>query len=155
MAKGKGTIYALFVAANAAVALSTPEDITEYELVGNRKGTGITNNAPSVDMTDSEDNAMSNVPGLPNYSVTGTFNNDHAGDAGQNIMRTALKTGVQIHWLLTPVNADSDAQQAGLLQHRGTGSVEDFSDTHGHESPSEVSANIKVNGQYVTETVAT
>lgn len=155
MAKGKGNIIALFVAQPASTPLSTPEDISEYTLVGFRKGTAISGSASSVDLTDSQSAAMENTPGIPGASVSGTFNYDFAGDAGQNILRYCKKNGVQCHWLLTPVNADSDTQVAGLLQHRGIGSVEDVSPGFGHESSAEISVTINVSGQYVTETVAT
>lgn len=152
MAKGKGSIYALFV--KAGVAPSNPELSAEYTLVGNRKGTGLSMTAAPVDLTDSENAAMEYVPGIPGYEINGTFNTDHAGDGGENILRTALKTQAAVYWLLTPVDT-SGAQDAGKLQHYGNGPVGDCSYNHPHEAPSELTVRISVNGQFTTDTVAT
>lgn len=152
MAKDKGNYYSLWVKAGSVP--STPSTIGEYTLVGNRKGTGLNMSASSVDTTDSGEQVASNIPGIPTATITGTFNADHVGDAGILILKTAIKTGAQVHWLLTPIDS-ANAQQAGKLQHYGTGSPTECSYTHGHESPSEVSIGIDVDGQFTTDLVAT
>lgn len=110
-----GTQYLFYWSASASPV--DPDEITNYELVG--QSTGIALAATSETVTIRDKDGTTNIPSTGSYTVTGGFNAVAEGDDGQTALYTAKGSKARGAWLITDL-------ATGHIQFRGTGTVTDY-----------------------------
>lgn len=114
MSKDIGNGFGLYVASTEP---TTPENISEYDLVGFSTGLSLSNSRNMIDASNKDSGADSEYEsGRRTKELTGTFYADVAdgGNAGQETIETAQEdaSGASVWWLITD-NVTGHSQRHG------------------------------------------
>lgn len=141
MSKDIGNGFGLYVSASNP---TTPEDISEYDLVGFSTGLSKSNSRNMIDASNKDSGADSEFEsGRRTQEISGTFYADveDGGNAGQETIQTAINdsSGSSIWWLITD-------NVTGHVQYHGESKPSQFDLDWPDEGMVQVDATLQVTG---------
>jgi hypothetical protein len=115
MAIVNGKEYLLYV--NSASEPATPDEITNYTLVGSLQDVTFTDTSEQLTSNNKDNGSrVTTLPGNQSYTITGVVEWEHDDDAGQDTIWDAVKTTTSanklLYWLIT-TDVTSDLQIRG------------------------------------------
>lgn len=148
MAKEIGNGYGLYL---TDASPTTPEDISEYDLVGFATGLTLSNSRNQIDASNKDSGADSEFEsGRRTQEITGTFYRDvsDGGNAGQEHIETQINdsSGSSVWWLITD-------NVTGHVQHYGEAKPSQFDLDFPDEGMIAVDATLQVTGSVTRDAV--